>query len=102
MVAGRSVPGRRLNVAKSAARKAPTMKEYCTTFMEEGYRNKPGTQRSYQSVIGRYIIPILGRMNVQDEKRPDGTNPCRHVPMSQPGKEARLIVGDERVRIFRQ
>ena len=34
--------------------------------------------------------------------RPDGTNPCRHVPMYPPGKETRLIVDDELVRIFRQ
>src|SRR3546814_10465533 len=32
--------------------------------------------------------------------RPDGTNPCRHVPMYPPGKETRLIVDDELVRIF--
>src|SRR3546814_12893762 len=35
-------------------------------------------------------------------RRPDGTNPCRHVPMYPPGKETRLIVDDELVRIFRQ
>ena len=34
--------------------------------------------------------------------RPDGTNPCRHVPMYPPGKETRLIVDEEMVRIFRQ
>ncbi len=33
--------------------------------------------------------------------RPDGTNPCRHVPMYLPGKETRLIVDEELVRIFR-
>src|SRR3546814_2247285 len=27
--------------------------------------------------------------------RPDGTNPCRHVPMYPPGKETRLIVDEE-------
>ncbi|MCY0404119.1 site-specific integrase, partial [Pseudomonas aeruginosa] len=30
------------------------------------------------------------------------TNPCRHVPMYPPGKETRLIVDKELVRIFRQ
>ncbi len=30
--------------------------------------------------------------------RPDGTNPCRHVPMYPPGKDTRLIVDDELVR----
>ena len=127
--------------AKSAARKAATMKEYCLTFMEDysKQRNKPSTQRGYWGVINRNIIPILGRMKVQDVKRPDvatlmkklaykpaeanrtfgvlrkmfnlaevwglrsdGTNPCRHVPMFPPGKETRLIVDDEMVRIFRQ
>jgi hypothetical protein len=27
--------------------------------------------------------------------RPDGTNPCRHVPMYPPGEETRLIVDDD-------
>src|SRR3546814_6000798 len=81
-------------------------------------RNKPSTQDGYQSVIDRNIVPMIGRMKVQDVKRPDvagmmkkmthkpadanrtfsvmrrmfnlaevwgyrpdGTNPCRHVPM---------------------
>ena len=126
--------------AKTAARKAPTMKEYCHTFMEDysKQRNKPTTQRGYWGVINRNIIPIMGRMKVQDVKRPDiaalmkklaykpaeanrtfgvlrkmfnmaevwglrpdGTNPCRHVPMYPPGKETRLIVDDELVLIFR-
>ena len=34
-------------------------------------RNKPSTQEGYQSVIDRNIIPMLGRMKVQDLKRPD-------------------------------
>lgn len=33
--------------------------------------------------------------------RPDGTNPCRHVPMFPPGEETRLIVDDELALIFR-
>ncbi|MFM5701045.1 tyrosine-type recombinase/integrase [Aeromonas caviae] len=33
--------------------------------------------------------------------RPDGTNPCRHVPMYPPGKPTRLITDDEMVRLFR-
>ena len=128
------------SAAKNAARKAPTMKEFCHTFMEDysKQRHKPSTQRGYQGVIDRCIIPIMGRMKVQDVKRPDvaalmkklaykpteanksfgvlrkmfnlaevwglrpdGTNPCRHVPMYPPGKETRLIVDDELVRIFR-
>jgi len=63
-------------LCKITASKAQTMKEYCHTFMEDysKQRNKPGTQRGYQGVIDRCIIPILGRMKVQDVKRPDGTN----------------------------
>jgi integrase len=34
--------------------------------------------------------------------RPDGTNPCRHVPMYPSGKATRLITDDEMARIFRQ
>ena len=33
--------------------------------------------------------------------RPDGTNPCRHVPMFPPGKETRLIVDGELALIYR-
>src|SRR3546814_19032214 len=49
------------------------MKEFCHTFMEDysKQRNKPSTQRGYQGVIDRCIIPIMGRMKVQDVKRPD-------------------------------
>lgn len=36
-----------------------------------GWRNKPSTQRGYQSVIDRCIVPMLGRMKVQEVKRPD-------------------------------
>lgn len=91
------------SAAKNAARKAPTMKEFCHTFMEDysKQRNKPSAQRGYQGVIDRCIIPIMGWMKVQDMKRPDGTNPCRHFPMYPPGKETQLIVDDELVRIFR-
>ena len=34
-------------------------------------RNKLSTQEGYQSVIDRNIVPMLGRMKVQDLKRPD-------------------------------
>jgi len=125
---------------KAEARQAPTVEELCKKFMEDysKKRNKPSTRVGYQGVIDRCIIPIMGRMKVQDVKRPDvaalmkklaykpaeanrtfgvlrkmfnlaevwglrpdGTNPCRHVPMYPPGKETRLIVDDELVRIFR-
>ncbi|MFF6703123.1 integrase, partial [Pseudomonas aeruginosa] len=103
----------------------------CKKFMEDysKKRNKPSTQRGYQAVIDRCIVPLIGRKKVQDVKRPDiaglmeklaykpaeannafgvlrkmfnlaevwgyrpdGTNPCRHVPMYPPGEETRLIV----------
>src|SRR3546814_20764767 len=58
---------------KAAARKAPTVKELCTKFMEDysKLRNKPSTQDGYQSVIDRNIVPMIGRMKVQDVKRRD-------------------------------
>ena len=58
---------------KALARQAPTVKELCTKFMEDysKQRNKPSTQEGYQSVIDHNIIPLLGRMKVQDVKRPD-------------------------------
>ena len=34
-------------------------------------RNKPSTQRGYQAVIDRCIVPLIGRKKVQDVKRPD-------------------------------
>ena len=59
--------------AKDEVRKAPTMAELCTKFMEDysNKRNKPSTQEGYQGVIHRCIIPLLGRKKVQDVKRPD-------------------------------
>jgi len=33
--------------------------------------------------------------------RPDGSNPCRNVPMYPAGKSTRLINDEEMVRIFR-
>ncbi|GBC54728.1 integrase arm-type DNA-binding domain-containing protein [Pseudomonas aeruginosa] len=58
---------------KAEARKAPTVKELCVQFMEDysKQRNKPSTQKGYQSVIDRNIIPMIGRLKVRDVKRPD-------------------------------
>ena len=58
---------------KAEARKAPTVEELCAKFMEDysKQRNKPSTQKGYQSVIDRNIIPMLGRLKVRDVKRPD-------------------------------
>ena len=54
--------------AKAEARKAPTMEALCKKFMEDysKKRNKPTTQRGYQAVIDRCIVPVLGRKKVQD------------------------------------
>ncbi len=126
--------------AKTAARKAPTVAELCVKFMEDHskQRNKPSTQAGYQKCIKRNIIPMLGRMKVQDVKRPDvagamkkmahkpadanrtfsvmrkmfnlaevwgyrpdGTNPCRHVPMYPNGKATHLISDEEMGKLFR-
>ncbi len=128
------------SAAKAAARAAPTVKELCEKFMEDHskQRNKPSTQRGYQAVIDRCIVPMVGRMKVQDVKRPDvagamkkmahkpaeanrafsvmrkmfnlaevwgyrpdGTNPCRHVPMYPNGKATHLISDDEMGKLFR-
>ena len=125
---------------KAQARKAPTVKELCTKFMEDysKLRNKPSTQEGYQSVIDRNIVPMIGRMKVQDVKRPDvagmmkkmthkpadanrtfsvmrrmfnlaevwgyrpdGTNPCRHVPMFPNGKATHLISDEDMGKLFR-
>ncbi|MGR7922213.1 tyrosine-type recombinase/integrase [Zobellella denitrificans] len=58
---------------KVEARKAPTVKDLCVKFMEDysRQRNKPSTQKGYQSVIDRNIIPMLGRLKARDVKRPD-------------------------------
>lgn len=58
---------------KAEARTAPTVKELCAKFMEDysKQRNKLSTQKGYQSVIDRNIIPMIGRLKVRDVKRPD-------------------------------
>lgn len=61
------------SAAKAQARQAPTVKELAARFMTDysKVRNKPNTQYGYQGVINRHILPVLGRMKVQDVKRPD-------------------------------
>ncbi|MGJ7489534.1 tyrosine-type recombinase/integrase [Variovorax sp. ZT4R33] len=60
---------------KAEARKAPTVAQLCTRFMEDHSktRNKPSTQRSYQHQIDRTIIPAFGNMKVADVTRLDVT-----------------------------
>ena len=127
--------------AKAEARKAPTVEALCKKFMEDysKKRNKPSTQRGYQAVIDRCIVPLIGRKKVQDVKRPDiaglmeklaykpaeannafgvlrkmfnlaevwghrpdGTNPCRHVPMYPNGKATHLISDEDMGKLFRR
>jgi hypothetical protein len=57
--------------AKVTASQAPTVKVYCTTEDYSRQQNKASTQRGYQGVIDRNIIPIMDRMKVQDLRRPD-------------------------------
>ncbi|EEE05489.1 tyrosine-type recombinase/integrase [Burkholderia multivorans] len=60
---------------------------------------------SYKPTEANKTFGVLRKMFNLSEVwgyRPDGTNPCRHVPMYPPGKETRLIVDDELVRVFRQ
>jgi len=118
--------------AKAEARKAPTVEALCKKFMEDysKKRNKPSTQRGYQAVIDRCIVPLIGRKKVQDVKRPDiaglmeklAYKPAeannafgvlrkmfnltevwgyRPDPMFPPGKETRLIVDGELALIYR-
>lgn len=71
--------------AKTAVRKAPTVAELCVKFMEDQSQqcNKPGTQAGYAKCIKRNIVPMLGRMKMQDETRPDiagATKEMAHKP----------------------
>lgn len=61
------------SATKAAIRAASTVKELFEKFMEDYSkpRSKPSTQRGYQDVVNRKIVPIMGRMKVQDVKRPD-------------------------------
>lgn len=124
---------------KTEARKAPTIKELCTRFMEDHSKlhNKPSTQKSYQYQIDCYIIPAFGSKKAHEvtrqditalmkhlEKsptqanrvlscvrkmfnlaelwgyRPDGSNPCRHVPKFPEKGSTRLITDEQMVNLF--
>ena len=59
---------------------------------------------SYKKTEANKAFAILRKMFNLSEVwgyRPDGTNPCRHVPMYPAGKETRLIVDDELTLIYR-
>lgn len=124
---------------KVEARRAPTVKELCTRFMEDHskVRNKPSTQKSYQYQIDSYIAPAFGSKKAHEvtrhditalmkrmEKsptqanrvlsclrkmfnlaelwgyRPDGSNPCRHVPKFPEKGSTRLITDEQMVKLF--
>jgi len=58
---------------KSAARKAPTMKELCARFIEDYSKshNKPSTVEGNRKYMSLHILPALGNMKVPDVTRQD-------------------------------
>ena len=124
---------------KGEARKAPTIKELCSRFMEDHSKlhNKPSTQDGYQYQIDNFVLPAFGPKKVHEvtrnditalmkrmEKsptqanrvlslvrkmfnlaelwgyRPDGSNPCRHVPKYPEKGSTRLITDEQMVSLF--
>ena len=69
---------------KTEARKAPTVKELCTRFMEDHskLRNKPSTQQSYQYQIDRYVVPAFGSKKAHEVTRQDITALMKHMEKS--------------------
>jgi len=60
---------------------------------------------SYKPADANRTFGVLRKMFNMAEVwgyRPDGSNPCRHVPMYPAGKATRLITDEEMVRIFRR
>ncbi|WP_246797150.1 tyrosine-type recombinase/integrase [Burkholderia perseverans] len=60
---------------------------------------------AYKPAEANHAFGVLRKMFNMAEVwgyRPDGTNPCRHVPMFPAGKATRLINDEEMARIFRQ
>ncbi|MBR8289128.1 tyrosine-type recombinase/integrase [Burkholderia cenocepacia] len=59
---------------------------------------------AYKPADANHTFGVLRKMFNMAEVwgfRPDGTNPCRHVPMFPAGKATRLINDEEMARIFR-
>lgn len=56
---------------KAEARKAPTVKELCSRFMEDHSKlhNKPSTQKGYQYQIDRFIVPAFGSKKTHEVRR---------------------------------
>ncbi|HCI1651728.1 TPA: tyrosine-type recombinase/integrase [Pseudomonas aeruginosa] len=60
---------------------------------------------SYKPTEANKVFSVLRKMFNLAEVwgyRPDGTNPCRHVPMFPAGKATHLISDDDMVKLFRQ
>lgn len=61
---------------KAAARQAPTVREFCTKFIEDysKLKNSKSTVKSNQGYIDRYILPAFGSKKVRDVTRVDITD----------------------------
>ena len=60
---------------------------------------------SYKQTEANKVFSVLRKMFNMTEVwgyRPDGTNPCRHVPMFPAGKSTHLISDEEMGNLFRQ
>ncbi|MDW3090455.1 site-specific integrase [Citrobacter freundii] len=60
---------------------------------------------SYKQTEANKVFSVLRKMfNMAEvwDYRPDGTNPCRHVPMFPAGKSTHLISDEEMGNLFRQ
>ena len=124
---------------KSAARRAPTVKEFFGRFITDYSepRNKPSTVEANRGYGKLHIVPHLGQIKVADVTRadisslmkkmaktppnanrvlsavrkmfnmaevwglrPDGSNPCRHVPKFPERGKTRLITDAELKRLY--
>ncbi len=131
--------GKDPSAEKSAARRAPTVKELFDRFITDYSepRNKPSTVDANRSYGKLYLIPQLGQTKVTDVTRadisslmkkmskfptnanrvlsavrkmfnmaevwglrPDGSNPCRHVPKYPERGQTRLITDLEMRRLY--
>jgi integrase len=131
--------GKDPSAEKSAARRAPTVKELFERFIADYSepRNKPSTVEANRGYGKLYIIPHFGKTKVADVTRadvsslmkkmggtptnanrvlsavrkmfnmaevwgmrPDGSNPCRHVPKFPERGKTRLITDAELKRLY--
>jgi integrase len=131
--------GKDPSAEKSAARRAPTVKELFERFITDysEVRNKPSTVEANRRYGKLYVIPRLGLMKVPDVTRadisnlmktmsvhptnanrvlstvrkmfniaevwgmrPDGSNPCRHIPKFPERGKTRLITDAELTRLY--